>query len=121
MNTYEENKEAVDNEIDRQIVAYLGSAYNKSVDSPIFPSSEQTVSGCCGSRANIPTGIGGLYGFGFSTKVRDRIISGQTQLYEGNHARAEVQDLSEIVGRPFQVVYLIQTEFGVHYVDKRAP
>lgn len=121
MSTYEENKEAVDNEIDRQIVAYLGSAYHKSADSPTFPSSEQTVSGCCGSRANIPEGIGDLYGFGVSTEVKDRTISGKTRIYEGNHARAEVQDLSEIVGRPFQVVYLIQTEFGVHYVDKRAP
>ncbi|HET8687534.1 MAG TPA: hypothetical protein VFM18_12855, partial [Methanosarcina sp.] len=68
-----------------------------------------------------PNGIGGLYGFGFSTEVKDRSISGKTRVYEGNHARAEVKDLSEIVGRPFQVVYLIQTELGVHYVDKRAP
>lgn len=121
MNTYEENKEAVDNEIDRQVSVYLCNSYHKYADAPYFPSSEQTVSGCCGSRAIIPSPINYLYGFGFSTEVKDRSISGKTRLYEGNHARAEVQDLSEIVGRPFQVVYLIQTEFGVHYVDKRAP
>ena len=121
MSTYEEHKEAVDNEIDRQVSVYLCSSYHKYADAPYFPSSDQTVSGCCGSRANIPEGIGGLCGFGFSTEVKDRIISGKTLVHEGNHARAEVQDLSEIVGRPFQVAYLIQTEFGENYVDKRAP